>query len=62
MNVEIRTEVAQFPEKEYINGIFVAVRPSLPSSIPLSLLFPLSPDLSSFLLTYLYKLCLLDCP
>ncbi len=26
MNVEIGTEAAQFPEKEYINGIFVAVR------------------------------------
>ncbi len=26
MNVEIGTEVAQFPEKEYINGIFVAVQ------------------------------------
>ncbi len=26
MNVEIGTETAQFPEKEYINGIFVAVR------------------------------------
>jgi hypothetical protein len=25
MNVEIATEAAQFPEKEYINGIFVAV-------------------------------------
>ncbi len=25
MNVEIRTEDAQFPEKEYINVIFVAV-------------------------------------
>ncbi len=25
MNVEIRTEAAQFPEKEYINGFFVAV-------------------------------------
>jgi hypothetical protein len=25
MNVEIRTEAAQFPEKEYINGIFLAV-------------------------------------
>jgi hypothetical protein len=25
MNVEIGTEVAQFPEKEYINGIFLAV-------------------------------------
>ncbi len=26
MNVEIGTEAAQFPEKEYMNGIFVAVR------------------------------------
>ncbi len=26
MNVGIGTEAAQFPEKEYINGIFVAVR------------------------------------
>jgi hypothetical protein len=26
MNVEIGTEAAQFPEKEYISGIFVAVR------------------------------------
>ncbi len=25
MNVEIETEAAQFPETEYINGIFVAV-------------------------------------
>ncbi len=25
MNVEIGTEAAQFPEKEYINGVFVAV-------------------------------------
>jgi hypothetical protein len=25
MNVEIGTEAAQFAEKEYINGIFVAV-------------------------------------
>ncbi len=25
MNVEIWTEAAQFPEKEYINGIFLAV-------------------------------------
>jgi hypothetical protein len=25
MNVEIGTESAQFPEKEYVNGIFVAV-------------------------------------
>jgi hypothetical protein len=26
MNVKIGTRAAQFPEKEYINGIFVAVR------------------------------------
>ncbi len=26
MNVEIRTEAAQFPEKEDINGIFLAVQ------------------------------------
>jgi hypothetical protein len=26
MNVEIGTEAAQFPEKEYINGIFIAVK------------------------------------
>jgi len=25
MNVEIGTKAAQFPEKEYINGIYVAV-------------------------------------
>ncbi len=25
LNVEIGTEVAQFPEKEYINGIFIEV-------------------------------------
>jgi hypothetical protein len=26
MNVEIGTEAAQFPDKEYVNGLFVAVR------------------------------------
>jgi hypothetical protein len=26
MNVEVGTEAAKFPEKEYINGIFVAVQ------------------------------------
>jgi hypothetical protein len=26
MNVEIETEAAQFPEKEYISGILLAVR------------------------------------
>jgi hypothetical protein len=29
MNVEIGTEAAQFPEKEYINEIFLAVRPGI---------------------------------
>jgi hypothetical protein len=29
MNVEIGTEAAQFPEKEYIKGIAVAVRPGI---------------------------------
>jgi hypothetical protein len=27
MNLEIGTEAAQFPEKEYINEIFIAVVP-----------------------------------
>ncbi len=26
MNVEIRTEAVQFPEKEYMKGIFVALQ------------------------------------
>jgi hypothetical protein len=30
MNVEIGAEAALFPEKEYINGIAVAVRYSVP--------------------------------
>jgi hypothetical protein len=29
MNVEIGTEAAQFPEKEYVDGIFFAVRSTL---------------------------------
>ncbi len=29
MNVEIGTEAAQFPEKEYVIGIFVAVQRKL---------------------------------
>ncbi len=29
MNVEIGTEATQFPEKEYINWIFVAVRTTM---------------------------------
>jgi hypothetical protein len=31
MNVEIGTEALQLPEKEYINGIFVAVQFTVPS-------------------------------
>ncbi len=38
MNVEIGTEAAQFPENEYINGIFVAVH-SLKSKVFLEGLF-----------------------
>jgi hypothetical protein len=30
--VEIGTDAAQFPEKEYINGIFVAVQQAILSS------------------------------
>jgi hypothetical protein len=30
MNMELGTKAAQFPEKEYINGIFLAVRWKLP--------------------------------
>jgi hypothetical protein len=33
MAVEIGTEAALFPEKEYINGIFVAVRGKTVASI-----------------------------
>jgi hypothetical protein len=33
MNVEIRTEAAQFPEKEYINGIYIAVHRIVPPHI-----------------------------
>ena len=33
MNLEFWTEAAQFPEKEYINGIFVAVYESLCLSV-----------------------------
>jgi hypothetical protein len=29
MNVDIGTEAAQFPEKEYMNGIFLAVHNKL---------------------------------
>jgi hypothetical protein len=33
MNVEVGTDAVEFPEKEYINGIFVAVREKM-ASIP----------------------------
>ncbi len=39
MNVDIRTEAALFPEKEYINGIFVAVLDASRSSKRNLLLF-----------------------
>jgi hypothetical protein len=34
MSVEIGTEAAQFPEKEYINGIFVAVHNIMQQEAP----------------------------
>ncbi len=37
MNVEIGAEAALFPEKEYINGILIAVKDKLPSSPPIFL-------------------------
>jgi hypothetical protein len=40
MNVGIGTEAAQFPEKEYINGIFVAVHSSRPRYIHITMQFP----------------------
>ncbi len=36
MNVELGTEAAQFPEKEYINGIFLTVYPAENSILPCS--------------------------
>jgi hypothetical protein len=49
MNVEIRTEDAQFPEKEYINGIFVAVqlRKPFPASIGKNIYLPPPPNFHS---------------
>jgi hypothetical protein len=51
MNVEIGTEAAQFPEKEYINEIFLAV---YPPNIPLytSVLLTSNPPVFSLLLTF----------
>ncbi len=34
MNVQIWTDAAQFPEKEYVNGIFVAVHMTLQPKFP----------------------------
>jgi hypothetical protein len=39
MNVEIGTEAAQIPEKDYINGIFLAVRTKLTKHCKLGVLF-----------------------
>jgi hypothetical protein len=39
MNVEIGTEAAQFPEKKYINGIFVAVWPNGPYKFSIFMIF-----------------------
>ncbi len=41
MNVEIGTEAAQFPEKEYINGIFVAVHHNVNTQIDVPYIFSL---------------------
>ncbi len=46
MNVEIKTETAQFPEKEYINEIFVAVCLELPLARPKAG-YALSPSMST---------------
>ncbi len=40
MNVEIGTEAAQFPEKEYINGIFIAVCTDIPQNVDVSNICP----------------------
>jgi hypothetical protein len=40
MNVEIETEAAQFPEKEHINGIFVAVHVKCQVADGHTVLFP----------------------
>jgi hypothetical protein len=37
MNLEIGTEAAQFPEKKYTNGIFLAVHPSTAEKMPLNI-------------------------
>jgi hypothetical protein len=42
MNVEIGAEAAQFPEKEYINGIAVAVLSPL-RCFPLLIFLPIAP-------------------
>jgi hypothetical protein len=48
MSVEIGTEAAQFPEKEYINEIFLAVRPGIvPAYAPYKPLL-YEPDQSKF--------------
>jgi hypothetical protein len=61
MNVEIRTEAAQFPQKEYINGIFLAVWDRVSSSAValknrLTQLVSHKSQKSSWV-TYLYYVC-----
>jgi hypothetical protein len=57
MNVETGTEAAQFPEKEYINGIFLAVRQvySKYPTLQVTIRFPFSTGLEEGIgdLTYL---------
>jgi hypothetical protein len=54
MNVEIGAEAAQFPEKEYINGIAVAVWEKVFPRPALSKLFPLHIYLSTTLFFSLF--------
>jgi hypothetical protein len=49
MNVEIGTEAVQFPEKEYINWIFLAVWYTLVASVPVVVRLYLLPKGGSIL-------------
>ncbi len=55
MNVEIGAEAAQFPEKEYINGIAVAVQGSL---VPLHSKFSRTLHFSDVLSPFTSQFCL----
>jgi hypothetical protein len=52
MNVEIGAEAAQFPEKEYINGIAFAVQVGLESGSGIIARDPDPPTASHFLAHY----------